>query len=94
MAQVHDSLLFQVPISLGAYNISKGITQIREFLTPTILLNGREFILHTDMKTSLTSWNNMKEIDISTDVYSIESNLKDYLEIELETTKRLDNSIP
>jgi len=93
MAQVHDSILFQVPLSLGATSISKGVLQIREYLTPTILLSGQEFIIYTDLKGSFKDWNSMEEIDINADVYDIEENIRKFIERE-QTTDRLDNSVP
>ena len=55
LAQVHDSILMQVPIENlrheGSYNEIMG--KIRDYTTPTMKYNGREFTIATDFKVGL-----------------------------------------
>jgi len=87
LAQVHDSILFQVPLTQDVSNTARCIYRIRSSLTPTLSYGGREFQIHTDMKASLISWGQMKTVDIDGTQQQIENNLKAFLDNELKKTQ-------
>lgn len=88
LMQVHDSFLYQHPI--GANNdrwlkMAKAAHKAREYFSPKIQLNGREFMIETDMKIGL-NWGEMLEISFGSSMEETARNIEQgYLKL---TTKK------
>jgi len=65
LAQVHDSILFQVPLSLPATDILACICFVEDCLYPTLSYWGRDFHIETDIKLGTCSWGELPEEDLS-----------------------------
>lgn len=60
LGQVHDSLVFQYPISEGFEKMTDAIYNIKKYMEPTLTYAGRDFVIATDMKFGL-DWGSMVE---------------------------------
>lgn len=63
LAQVHDSILYQVPTKLGAQQIASVATFIANKLNPTMEYSGRKFQIATDLKIGW-DWKNMDAVNL------------------------------
>ena len=64
LGQVHDSILWQVPLSLPTEDILFCIKKYEDFLNPTMEYFGREFTIPSDIKMGLSNWNDLDEHDL------------------------------
>lgn len=81
LGQVHDSILFQYPIS-QIEGLARAVTTIKKYLTPTLNYGGREFVVETDMKIGLddqTSWAKLKDCKLVDDSKEQEAILRGIL---------------
>lgn len=62
LAQVHDSILIQVPPEWGS--AARVCQKIADYMSPTIEYGARSFTIGTDMKIGY-NWSNMVEMDIT-----------------------------
>lgn len=88
LGQVHDSVLWQIPLSLSTDDIMFCVQRIEDYLNPTMEYAGREFHIHTDIKLGVTSWNDIEEADLA-DKNKLRSIIDGH-----QTTWRLANGIP
>ena len=82
LAQVHDSVLFQVPAGLGPPGIARIIQRVCEHLNPTLELNGRTFQIENEVKVSAQSWGEMHGADLS----NLEDSIREHVR---EASRRL-----
>lgn len=82
LAQVHDSVLFQVPAGLGPPGIVRIIQRVCEHLNPTLELNGRTFQIENEVKVSAQSWGEMHGADLS----NLEDSIREHVR---EASRRL-----
>lgn len=74
LMQVHDSFLFQHP--LGDWiKIARAAHKSRELFSPKIQINGREFMIETDMKIGL-DWGSMLEVRFGNSVEETAKNIE------------------
>lgn len=92
LAQVHDSLLFQFPLSVldvaGAFH--KSVAQIYDYISPKLEYNGRQFRIATDMKIG-RNWGayykdtnplGMQEVELTADAEKFENKIREILDVE------------
>ncbi len=63
LGNIHDSVLFQIPLSAGVEKIMEAIYKVKVIAEPTLKYNNREFIIQTDIKIG-PDWGNMKELSL------------------------------
>lgn len=89
--QVHDSMVFQYPLS-DIEGLAKTIKQIQKNLDPKLYCNGRQFVIKTDCKIGL----NCKDL-YGVDLYAEEENLiaqlKSVIETKLKSPQKIDIDI-
>jgi len=86
LAQVHDSILFQMPLNLSTNDILYCIEKCDKYLTPGLEYNAREFIIKTDIKIGADNWKGLDEADIEN-----KKELRDIIDNVKKNTTRLDN---
>ncbi|NNK80034.1 MAG: hypothetical protein HKO93_00930 [Flavobacteriales bacterium] len=64
LAQVHDSILFQIPLSLPTTEILAGIKGVEDALNPQMEYWGREFTIPSDIKMGTCSWGTLPEYNL------------------------------
>lgn len=89
LAQVHDSILFQVPCNLGPDAILYCIDKMEFYMNPTMTYGGRDFTIDTDIKAGTVNWNDLPELQLS-DRTSLRKTISELCEQE---TARLSHSV-
>jgi DNA polymerase-1 len=74
LGQVHDSVLFQYPIS-DLPLFADALIEIREYLEPLLLVNGHEFIIETDLAVGL-NWRHLGKYTFHRDKEALVEELK------------------
>ncbi|MGI9489152.1 MAG: DNA polymerase [Geminicoccaceae bacterium] len=76
LAQVHDSILVQVPITAGWREIAEmSVLFGLRHMCPELEVSGRRFVIGTDLKVGL-NWGNMHEIPLVHDVDQLAETLE------------------
>lgn len=92
LGQVHDSVVYQAPISMGIPAMAEGLARIRKALDPTLEIDGREFKIGTDCKASVISWADMEDLNFSGTDDDIKISLENF--IEQQKAKGLVDGVP
>lgn len=87
LAQVHDSILWQIPLTQPTDDILYCIQRMEEHLDPEMEYFGRTFHIETDIKMGDTNWADLLEYDLS-DKQELRAAIDGYKE-----TQRLANGV-
>ncbi len=61
LGNVHDSLVFQMPVSVGLNMLYYSLIAAKKYMEPVLEYEGREFVIKTDLKIGL-DWHTMDEL--------------------------------
>jgi len=87
LAQVHDSILFQLPLSMPTDDMLYCINRVRDYLNPEMEYYGRSFRIETDIKMGTSNWADLDEFDLN-NKQQLRAAINGYQE-----TWRLDNQL-
>ena len=88
LAQVHDSILWQIPLSLPTDDIIYCIKKVQQHMDPEMEYFGRNFHIETDIKMGISNWADIEEHDLS-DVNQLRAAINGYK----EDSQRLANGV-
>jgi hypothetical protein len=96
--QVHDSIVFQLPLNIGWFEHAKILLDIKNKLEVPLITHGREFIIPADIAMGYDLYKvNMKEIkgqDCPTDVNTLALELERMNHALTETTECYESCYP
>lgn len=89
LAQVHDSILYQIPLHLGPDKILYAIERCEDFMNPQMEYNGRQFKIGTDIKLGTSNWEALEEVNLAD-----KKSLREKISELCSANQRLDNNVP
>ena len=85
LSQVHDSVLFQFPVSYTE-GLARSIISIKEFIEVPLIANGRSFVIRTDAKIGYDA-KNLEKVNIEGPILTVKQNLIDVI-AKLDTKRQ------
>lgn len=83
--QVHDSIVFQIPINIGFEKICNILLSLKASLEQPLSFRGRDFVIPCDVEIAVGNFKNTKKLNqlTPTDIYNAVSELSTNVNVEL-----------
>jgi DNA polymerase len=80
LLQVHDSVLYQIPLDKGPQNVVHTLLMMKNSLEQPLEIEGRVFSIPTDCKVTIRNFKDMYKLDLNQSEDRITADLSNYLE--------------